>query len=39
MKLNRIERLVVNNPLRRAGQYFEMLWFRHKLPLTPGSKR
>ena len=37
MKLNRIERLVVNNPLRRAGQYLEMLWFRHKLPLTPGA--
>ena len=37
MKLNRIERLVVNNPLRRASQYLEVQWFYRKMPLTAGA--
>jgi len=38
MKLNRVERLVVNNPLRRAGQYLELQWFHKRLPMTAGAK-
>jgi hypothetical protein len=38
MKLNRIERLVVNNPLRSAGQYFEVQWFNSRLPLSAGAE-
>ena len=38
MKLNRIERLVVNNPLRSAGQYFEVQWFNSRLPMSAGAK-
>ncbi len=38
MKLNRVERLVVNNPLRRASHYLEMQWFCRKMPLTAGAK-
>jgi ubiquinone/menaquinone biosynthesis C-methylase UbiE len=38
MKLNSVERLVVNNPLRRASQYFEIQWFYRKMPLTAGAK-
>ena len=38
MKLNGIERLVVNNPLRRAGQFLEMQWFNRRLPVSPGSR-
>jgi ubiquinone/menaquinone biosynthesis C-methylase UbiE len=38
MKLNRVERLVVNNPLRRASQYLEVQWFYRKMPLTAGAK-
>ena len=37
MKLNRIERLVVNNPLRRASQYLEIQWLYRKMPLTVGA--
>jgi ubiquinone/menaquinone biosynthesis C-methylase UbiE len=37
MKLNWIERLVVNNPLRRASQYAEIEWFYRRLPLPPGA--
>jgi len=38
MKLNRIERLVVNSPLRSAGQYFEVQWFNCRLPLSAGAR-
>ena len=38
MKLNRMERLVVNNPLRSAGQYFEVQWFNSRLPMSAGAK-
>ena len=38
MKLNQIERLVVNNPLRLAGQSLEMRWFSKMLPLPAGAK-
>lgn len=38
MKLNKVERLVVNNPLRRASQYLEIQWFYKKMPLTAGAK-
>jgi ubiquinone/menaquinone biosynthesis C-methylase UbiE len=38
MKLNSIERLVVNNPLRRAGQFLEMQWFSRRLPVSPGAR-
>lgn len=37
MKLNNIERLVVNNPLRRAGQFLEMQWFSRRLPVSQGA--
>ena len=38
MKLNWVERLVVNNPLRSAGQYMEMQWFSRMLPMQPGGR-
>lgn len=38
MKLNGVERLVVNSPLRRAAQYLEVMWFKRRSPLTAGSK-
>ena len=38
MKLNSIERLVVNNPLRRAGQFLEMQWFKRRLPISQGAR-
>ena len=38
MKLNKVERLVVSNPLRRASQYLEIRWFYRKMPLTAGAK-
>ena len=38
MKLNSIERLVVNNPLRRAGQFLEMQWFSRRLPVLQGAR-
>ena len=38
MKLNSIERLVVNNPLRRAGQFLEMQWFSRRLPVSQGAR-
>ena len=38
MKLNWVERLVVNNPLRSAGQYMEMQWFSRMLPVQAGAK-
>jgi ubiquinone/menaquinone biosynthesis C-methylase UbiE len=38
MKLNRAERLVVNNPLRRASQYLEIRWFYRKMPLMAGAE-
>ena len=38
MKLNSIERLVVNNRLRRAGQFLEMQWFSRRLPVSQGAR-
>ena len=38
MKLNRIERLVVNNPLRLAGQYLEVRWFTKMVPMYGGAR-
>ena len=38
MKLNSIERLVVNNPLRRAGQFLEMQWFSRRWPVSQGAR-
>jgi ubiquinone/menaquinone biosynthesis C-methylase UbiE len=38
MKLNSIERLVVNNPLRLAGQFLEMQWFNRRLPVSQGAR-
>ena len=38
MKLNSIERLVVNNPLRRAGQFLEMQWFSRRLSVSQGAR-
>ena len=38
MKLNWIERLVVNNPLRFAGQYLEVRWFTRMMPMYGGAR-
>ncbi|UCF93280.1 MAG: class I SAM-dependent methyltransferase [Desulfobacterales bacterium] len=38
MKLNWVERGLVNNPLRRAGQYLEIQWFKSTLPVNAGAK-
>ena len=37
MKLNWVERIYVNSPIRRAVQHFEVQWFSKKRPLAPGS--
>jgi ubiquinone/menaquinone biosynthesis C-methylase UbiE len=36
MKLNWAERLVVNNPIRKAMQHLEINWFQSIMPLEPG---
>ena len=38
MKLNRIERWVVNNPFRAFEQWMEIAWMKKKMPLTPGGR-
>ena len=38
MKLNRIERWVVNNPFRVFEQWMEIGWMKKKMPLIPGGK-
>ncbi len=38
MKLNWVERLVVNNPMRVLEQWFQIQWFRKMMPLNPGSR-
>ena len=37
MKLNWIERLYVNSPIRLAAQYLEVQWFASMLPIDPGA--
>jgi len=37
MKLNWIERLYVNSPIRLAAQYLEVQWFSSMLPMDPGT--
>lgn len=37
MKLNWIERLYVNSPLRLAAQYFEVRWFAKRRPVDAGG--
>lgn len=37
MKLNRVERWVVNNPLRLLQQRWEIGCFQRRLPLAPGA--
>jgi len=37
MKLNWIERLYVNSPIRLAAQYLEVHWFSSMLPIDPGA--
>jgi ubiquinone/menaquinone biosynthesis C-methylase UbiE len=36
--LNRLERWVVNNPVRVATQRMEMIWFLNRIPLRPGCR-
>jgi ubiquinone/menaquinone biosynthesis C-methylase UbiE len=38
MKLNLIERLFVNSPIRMIMQTMEVRWFKDKFPLDPGSE-
>ena len=38
MKLNRMERLVVNNPLRAMAQQLEALYFKSKAPLASDAQ-
>lgn len=38
MKLNRIERWVVNNPFRAFEQWMEIGWMKKKMPLPPGGR-
>ena len=38
MKLNRIERLIVNSPLRRMMQSLEIRWFTKKHLITAGGR-
>jgi ubiquinone/menaquinone biosynthesis C-methylase UbiE len=38
MKLNWIERLFVNSPIRRAMQHLEINWFQSIKPLEPGAR-
>ena len=37
MKLNWVERVYVNSPIRRAAQHFEVQWFYKKRPMEPGG--
>ena len=37
MKLNVIERMYVNSPVRRLAQHLIMQWFKGTMSLTPGS--
>jgi ubiquinone/menaquinone biosynthesis C-methylase UbiE len=37
MKLNKMERWVVNSPLRRIGQYLVMQWFKRTVALNAGA--
>ena len=37
MKLNWVERVYVNSPIRRAAQQIEVHWFCKKRPLDPGG--
>ncbi len=37
MKLNWVEKRVVNNPTRALEQKFELMWFQKTVPLKPGA--